>query len=678
MTKNLLVELGLEELPAYVVTPSEKQLGEKMAAFLKENRLSFEAIQTFSTPRRLAVRVTGLADKQVDLTEDFKGPAKKIALDSDGNFTKAAQGFVRGKGLTVEDIEFREIKGEEYVYVTKEEIGQAVEAIVPGVVDVLKSLTFPVSMHWAGNSFEYIRPVHTLTVLLDEEEFDLDFLDIKGGRVSRGHRFLGKETKIQSALSYEENLRKQFVIADPREREQMIVDQIKAIEAKHGVRIEIDADLLNEVLNLVEYPTAFMGSFDAKYLEVPEEVLVTSMKEHQRYFVVRDQDGKLLPNFISVRNGNAEYLENVIKGNEKVLVARLEDGEFFWREDQKLVISDLVEKLNNVTFHEKIGSLREHMIRTGQIAILLAEKAGLSADETIDLARAAAIYKFDLLTGMVGEFDELQGIMGEKYALLAGETPAVAAAIREHYMPTSAEGELPKSKVGAVLAIADKLDTILSFFSVGLIPSGSNDPYALRRATQGVVRILDAFGWHIPMDELIDSLYGLSFDSLSYDNQAEVIRFIKARVDKMMGRTPKDIKEAVLAGSNFVVADMLEAAEALSEAAKTDGYKAAVESLSRAFNLAEKADTSVAVDASLFENDQEKALAQAAESLELTGSASDKLAQLFVLSPVIDAFFDNTMVMADDVAVKNNRLALLSALVAKAKTVAAFNQLNTK
>ena len=678
MTKNLLVELGLEELPAYVVTPSEKQLGEKMAAFLKENRLSFEAVQTFSTPRRLAVRVTGLADKQSDLTEDFKGPAKKIALDSDGNFTKAAQGFVRGKGLTVEDIEFREIKGEEYVYVTKEEVGQAVEAIVPGVVDVLKSLTFPVSMHWANNTFEYIRPVHTLTVLLDEEEFDLDFLDIKGDRVSRGHRFLGKETKIQSALSYEEDLRAQFVIADPREREQMIVDQIKAIEAEHSVRIEIDADLLNEVLNLVEYPTAFMGSFDAKYLEVPEEVLVTSMKEHQRYFVVRDQDGKLLPNFISVRNGNAEYLENVIKGNEKVLVARLEDGEFFWREDQKLKIEDLVAKLAHVTFHEKIGSLSEHMARAGVIAASLAEQAGLTAEETAAVARAAEIYKFDLLTGMVGEFDELQGIMGEKYALLAGEDAAVATAIREHYLPDSADGALPETKVGAILALADKLDTLLSFFSVGLIPSGSNDPYALRRATQGIVRILDAFGWHIPMDELIDSLYGLSFDSLSYDNQAEVLNFIKARVDKMMGRTPKDIKDAVLAGSNFVVADMLEVADALSEAAKTDGYKAAVESLSRAFNLAEKADASVAVDASLFENDQEKALAKAIEDLELTGSASDKLAQLFALSPIIDAFFDNTMVMAEDEAVKNNRLALLAGLVSKANAVAAFNQLNTK
>ena len=678
MTKNLLVELGLEELPAYVVTPSEKQLGEKMAAFLKENRLSFEAIQTFSTPRRLAVRATGLADKQSDLTEDFKGPAKKIALDSDGNFTKAAQGFVRGKGLTVEDIEFREIKGEEYVYVTKEEVGQAVEAIVPGVVDVLKSLTFPVSMHWAGNSFEYIRPVHTLTVLLDEQEFDLDFLDIKGDRVSRGHRFLGQETKIQSALSYEEDLRKQFVIADPREREQMIIDQIKAIEAEHSVRIEIDADLLNEVLNLVEYPTAFMGSFDAKYLDVPEEVLVTSMKEHQRYFVVRDQDGKLLPNFISVRNGNAEYLENVIKGNEKVLVARLEDGEFFWREDQKLVISDLVEKLNNVTFHEKIGSLREHMVRTGQIAILLAEKAGLSVDETVDLARAAAIYKFDLLTGMVGEFDELQGIMGEKYALLAGENAAVAQAIREHYLPDSADGALPESKVGAILALADKLDTLLSFFSVGLIPSGSNDPYALRRATQGIVRILEDFGWKIPMDELIASLYALSFESLTYDNQEEVLNFIKARVDKMMGSTAKDIKEAVLASSNFVVSDMIEAAEALTEAAKSEDYKSSVESLSRAFNLAEKAEGSVKVDSNLFENEQERELAQAVESLELKGSASDKLEQLFALSPVIDAFFDNTMVMAEDVDVKNNRLAILTELVNKAKTVAAFNLLNTK
>lgn len=679
MAKNLLVELGLEELPAYVVTPSEKQLGDRMAAFLNEKRLAFEGIQTFSTPRRLAVRVTGLADAQTDLTEDFKGPSKKIALDADGNFTKAAQGFVRGKGLTTDDIEFREVKGEEYVYVTKHEAGKAAKEVLVDIPEILSAMTFPVNMHWANNTFEYIRPVHTLTVLLDDEALDLDFLDIHSGRVSRGHRFLGHETEIASADSYEEDLRRVFVIADAKERQDMIVNQIKDIEKAQNVQVEIDDELLNEVLNLVEYPTAFMGSFDTKYLEVPEEVLVTSMKNHQRYFVVRDQAGKLMPNFISVRNGNAEYLENVIKGNEKVLVARLEDGEFFWREDQKLKIADLVAKLDNVTFHEKIGSLSEHMKRSKVIAAYLAEKAGASAEESKALARAAEIYKFDLLTGMVGEFDELQGIMGEKYALLAGEDAAVATAIREHYLPNSADGDLPETKVGALLALADKLDTILSFFSVGLIPSGSNDPYALRRATAGVVRIMDAFGLKIPMDELIDNLYALSFDSLTYEHKAEVMDFIRARVEKMMSKSvSKDIKEAVLAGSNFVVAEMLEAADALVEASKAADYKAAVESLSRVFNLAEKAPADVTVDASLFENDEEKALAQAAAELNLSGSASDKLVQLFALSPVIDKFFDNTMVMVDNEAVKNNRLAILAELTAKASSVAAFNKLNTK
>ncbi|KAA0964168.1 glycine--tRNA ligase subunit beta [Streptococcus cristatus] len=679
MVKNLLVELGLEEMPAYVVTPSMKQLRDKMVAFLTDHRLTFEKIEMFSTPRRLAVRVVGLADKQSDLTEDFKGPSKKIALDADGNFTKAAEGFVRGKGLTVEDITFREIKGEEYVYVTKEEVGRPVEEIIPAVTEVLQALTFPVSMHWANNTFEYIRPVHTLTVLLDEQAFDLDFLDIKSSRTSRGHRFLGQETQIASADSYEDDLRAQFVITNPIERENMIVEQIRALEQKHGVSIEIDEDLLNEVLNLVEYPTAFLGNFDAKYLEVPEEVLVTSMKEHQRYFVVRDAEGKLLPHFISVRNGNAEHLENVIKGNEKVLVARLEDGEFFWREDQKLAIADLVEKLNNVTFHEKIGSLAEHMERTGKIAALLAQEAGLDADETADLARAAAIYKFDLLTGMVGEFDELQGIMGEKYALLAGENAAVAAAIREHYMPTSADGELPDTKVGAVLALADKLDTILSFFSVGLIPSGSNDPYALRRATQGVVRILDKFGWNIDLAQLLGRLYDLKFDSLNYDNQEAVLDFFRARVEKMMDRSiPKDIVTAVLQSTNFVVRDLVETAALLAEKTKEDNFKSAVESLSRVFNLAEKAQGQTDVNPALFENQEEKDLAAGIEAVELTSDLAANLDQLFALSPVIDAFFDHTMVMAEDEAVRNNRLALLASLTAKAGQMAQFNQINTK
>lgn len=679
MTKNLLVELGLEEMPAYVVTPSMNQLRDKMAAFLTDNRLTFDKIEMFSTPRRLAVRVSNLSEKQTDLTEDFKGPSKKIALDADGNFTKAAQGFVRGKGLTVEDITFREVKGEEYVYVTKQEIGKPVEELIDGVADVLTSLSFPVNMHWGTNTFEYIRPVHTLTVLLDDESFLMNLFDIESGRTSRGHRFLGHEVKIQSADSYEEDLRKVFVIASPMERENMILDQIKEIERMHNVHVEIDEDLLDEVLNLIEYPTAFIGRFDERYLDVPEEVLVTSMKVNQRYFVVRNENGKLLPYFVSVRNGNTEHLENVVKGNQKVLVARLEDAEFFWREDQRLVISDLVEKLKNVTFHEKIGSLAEHMERTAKIAALLAEKAQLSKQEMKDVARAAAIYKFDLLTGMVGEFDELQGIMGEKYALLAGENTAVAKAIREHYLPTASDGELPDTKVGAILAIADKMDTILSFFSVGLIPSGSNDPYALRRATQGVVRILDKFGWHIALDELIEQLYALQFDSLTYSNKEQVLDFFRARIEKMMDSDiPKDIVTAVLNSSTFVVRDLVEVGALLAEKAQEDSFKSSVESLARIFNLAEKAETAGVVDESLFENAEEKALHAAVENLTLSDDLTDNIEGLFALSPVIDAFFDNTMVMAEDETVRANRLALLAALMTKAKKVAQFNQINTK
>lgn len=674
MTKTVLLELGLEEMPAYLVTRSMDQLGQRVADFLKQHRLDFEKIETFSTPRRLAVRVKGLADRQQDLVEDFKGPSKKIALDAEGNFTKAAQGFVRGKGLTTDAIRFEEIKGEEYVYVTKEEKGQAAEEILPQLTETLEAMTFPVSMHWANYRFEYIRPVHTLTLLVDDQLLEARFLNLESGRVSRGHRFLGQEVSLASADSYEADLRQVFVIADPAERTQMIQDQIRDLEELHGVQVEIDPGLLNEVLNLVEYPTAFFGSFDPKYLDLPEEVLVTSMEAHQRYFVVRDQDGKLLPHFVSVRNGNADHIANVVKGNEKVLVARLEDGEFFWKEDQKLAIEDLLPKLAKVTFHEKIGTLAEHMERTAQIAAYLADQVGLSSEEQADLARAAAIYKFDLLTGMVGEFDELQGIMGEKYALLAGEKPAVAQAIREHYLPNSSEGALPESRVGAVLAVADKMDTLLSFFTAGLIPSGSNDPYALRRATQGIVRILDAFGWDLDLRELQDAF----FQNQWYQHKEEILEFFNARIEKMMDASiNKDIVRAVLANSQFKVSSRLLAAKALAQAAQAEGFKEAVENLSRVFNLAEKAEEGV-IDASLLESDSEKALAEAVDGLSWSEDMAANMQELFDLAPLIADFFENNMVMAEDLAVRANRLALLARLRQKASRLAHFTLLQTK
>ncbi|MDU1428894.1 MAG: glycine--tRNA ligase subunit beta, partial [Enterococcus faecalis] len=540
MAKDLLLEIGLEEMPAHVVTPSRIQLEEKVIKFLDEHHLDYETVRSFATPRRLAVKVTAIPEKQADVEEEVKGPAKKIALDAEGNWSKAAQGFVRGQGVTTEDIVFKELNGVEYVYVTKFTKGQSAKEVLTKLNDVITSLTFPVTMHWANYDFEYIRPIHWIVALLDDEVIPFKVLDVTTGQTSRGHRFLGDDVTFQHANEYEAKLKEQFVVVQPNERKQMIVDQANALAAEKNWQLALDEELLEEVTNLVEYPTAFVGSFDEKYLSVPDEVLVTSMKEHQRYFEVRNDQGLLMPHFIAVRNGDNVHLENVIKGNEKVLIARLEDAEFFYNEDKKLTIEACVEKLKNVTFHEKIGSIYEKMQRVALIAQIIGRKVGLSEEELEDLKRASEIYKFDLVTNMVGEFPELQGIMGEKYALLQGEKPAVATAIREHYLPTSSEGELPETAIGAVLALADKLDSVFSFFSVGMIPTGSNDPYALRRQTYGVIRIIEDKGWTFPLVQLqteVDEAVNQDVEKygvLLNEGQAEVVEFVKARLRQLL------------------------------------------------------------------------------------------------------------------------------------------------
>lgn len=550
MAKDLLLEIGLEEIPAHIVTPSRLQLEQKVVKFLEENNLAYETVQSFSTPRRLAVRVTQLPEQQEDTQEEVKGPARKIAQDDQGNWSKAAEGFVRGQGLTTDAITFKELNGVEYVYVTKHNHGQKTIDVLSGLKDVITSLTFPVTMHWANYDFEYIRPIHWLVALLGDEIIPFSVLDVETSNQSRGHRFLGDDVTITHSKEYEAKLKEQYVIVDPAERKAMIVAQAEQLAEKNHWTLDLDGKLLEEVTNLVEYPTAFVGGFDEKYLSVPDEVLVTSMKEHQRYFEVRNDQGMLLPHFISVRNGNDVHLENVIKGNEKVLIARLEDAEFFYSEDKKLTIEECVDKLKHVTFHEKIGTIYEKMQRVGLIGQVIGREVGLSENELTELKRASEIYKFDLVTNMVGEFPELQGIMGEKYALLQGETPAVAQAIKEHYMPTSSEGDLPVSDIGAVLAIADKLDSVFSFFAVGMIPSGSNDPYALRRQTYGVIRIIENKNWRFPLDQLQreidaainadDRKYGIQLNS----GQAEVIDFVKARLRQLL--LTKDVRHDVI------------------------------------------------------------------------------------------------------------------------------------
>lgn len=690
MAKNLLFEVGLEEMPAHVVVPSMKQLEEKTRQFLTDNHLNFEAIQAFSTPRRLAIYVTNLDEKQEDMEEEVKGPAKKIALDAEGNWSKAAQGFVRGQGLTTEDITFKELKGVEYVYVTKHTPGKSAIDVLTGLKDVITSLTFPVTMHWSKYDFEYIRPIHWIVALLGDEIIPFEILDVQTGRASRGHRFLGEDVTFAHADEYLEKLKAQCVLADSTEREAVIATQIKEIADQNNWTIELDDELLEEVNNLVEYPTAFVGNFDEKYLAVPEEVLVTSMKEHQRYFDVRNAEGQLLPHFISVRNGDSVKIENVIKGNEKVLIARLEDAEFFYSEDQKLTIDQCVNKLKNVTFHEKIGSVYEKMQRVGVEAQIIGENVGLTTEELADLQRATEIYKFDLVTNMVGEFPELQGIMGEKYALLQGEKPAVAQAIREHYMPISSEGELPQSNVGAVLAIADKLDSVLSFFAVGMRPSGSNDPYALRRQTYGIVRIVADKQWRFPflglqrmIEEKINAdqeVYGIQLT----DEDKQVLDFLHARLRQFfLGKNIRhDVIDAVIHAEQEDFYRLFETADMLKAHLEDEDFKPSMEALTRVINLAKKVENEeAAINPALFENDAEKALYEATVRLEenvANQTVEENYAALVALRPLIEAYFDQTMVMVEDEAIRNNRLLQLRKISKMSLALASLDTLITK
>lgn len=688
------MEIGLEEIPAHVVTPSAAQLVEKTEKFLKEQRMDFDEVQTYSTPRRLTVKVTGLADKQPDIQEEAKGPAKKIAYDKDGNWSKAAQGFARGQGVSVDDIFFKELKGTEYVYVKKFIEGKAAADVMQGMRDVAMDLKFPTMMRWGTNDFQYVRPIRWIVAMLDDQVIPFKILNIESGNVSQGHRFLGKPVELKSADDYVEALRSEKVIVDAVERKSMIRDQINDLAQKNNWKIVIDEDLLEEVNNLVEYPTVFAGSFDEKYLSVPDQVLITSMKDHQRFFYVTDQNGKLLPNFVSVRNGNTEYLENVVQGNEKVLTARLEDAKFFYEEDQKQSIADYVERLKKVMFHDKIGTIYEKMARVRLLAAQIGKFVGLNDQELADLDRAAQIYKFDLVTGMVGEFAELQGVMGEIYARLQGENDNVAAAIREEYMPTSAEGELPVTKVGAVLSIADKIDSIQAFFAAGMIPSGSNDPYALRRQALGIVRIALARNWKlsVPMmlkfvENAMNERPDLYKNIMPGDEQKDMQQFIIDRLTQIMNGDKQlrhDVLDTVVANPENAFVDIEEAAKILGKHLEDDDFKETIEALTRVGRMAKKApnfEDDAVLKAELFENESEKKLAEAVKKVATAFEQADleeKFNQLASLKDPITDYFDSTMIMAKDEDVKQNRLLQLKQIADLTKDFGELDNLNVK
>ena len=671
MTKDYLFEIGTEEMPAHVVSRSVKQLADRTKKYLKENGLSFKDIKTYSTPRRLTILVEDLAEKQDDIDEVKKGPAKKIAQDKDGNWTKAAQGFARGQGMTTDDIYFEELKGTEYAYVHVQKEGKKASDILMGMSDIIKAMTFPTKMRWDSNDFEFVRPIHWMVSLLGSEVVPVKLLDVVAGRKTQGHRFLGDSVVLANADDYEEALKSQYVIADADERKGMILNQIQELVAQHNWKVNIDKGLLEEVTNLVEYPTVFAGSFDEKYLNIPDEVLITSMKDNQRYFEVYDENGKLINHFIAVRNGNSEYLDNVIAGNEKVLVARLDDAQFFYDEDKKYPLAHFVDKLKNVFFHDKIGSVAEHMARVQIIGDYLGKKFNISETEMKDFDRVSDIYKFDLVTSMVGEFAELQGVMGMHYARLTGEDENVSVAIKESYMPTSAEGDLPSTTVGSLLSIADKLDTIISFFGAGMIPSSSNDPYALRRNAYGIVRILLNEGWSLPvkdvLPELIQLLSGKTAAKLPKDAEAEneIADFIRDRVKQQLQveKYDYDVIDAVLASSQQDPIQILAAAKTLQMHHDDADFKPVVESLTRITNILKKAKyrNAAKVDESLFQDVSEEELNAGVNALEENTdlSIADLYKGFVELQPVINNYFESNMILDKDEKVKNNRLAQL-------------------
>ncbi|WP_373702349.1 glycine--tRNA ligase subunit beta [Weissella soli] len=688
---NFLLEIGLEEVPAHLVTPAINQLVARTENFFADERLSHGEIVPFSTPRRLAVLVKDVAEKAEDVEEELKGPAKKIALDADGNFTKAAIGFARGKGMTTADIIFKEFDGAEYVTLNKFEAGQPTAEVLTKFKTVIEAMTFSTTMKWGRHSFEYVRPIRWLVALLDTAIIPFDILGVATGRVSRGHRFLGHDVEIASATAYEEALKAVFVEANAAERKANIRHQVEAIAANNNWQVVIDEDLLEEVNNIVEFPTAFAGGFAEDYLEVPDEVLITSMKEHQRFFHVIDAAGHLLPHFISVRNGNAEHIDNVIAGNEKVLIARLEDAKFFYHEDQKHDIDFYNNKLNVVSFHEKLGSVANHTHRAKVITLVIAKALGLEAAEVAKLGRAADIYKFDLMTGMVGEFDELQGVMGEKYAVLFGEDAAVAQAVREHYMPLGAGTATPESTLGNILALADKLDSLLSFFAGDMIPSGSNDPYGLRRAATGVVAILADTNWSLDVRELLiaaiaeinatDDFIGLpeAVAAQLLTNVDHVIDFLTDRVVKALkdDGVRVDIINAVTKNNNADTTAIMVAAKVLQAHVDDANFREGVEALTRVARLTSKNPTAAVVDTALFENEAEKTLFAEISAFNAS-SADERLVKLLALQPAIAAYFDVTMVMVEDEAVKNNRLATLALVSKESEQLANFMELDVK
>ena len=668
MEQKLLFEIGTEEIPAKFMPGILDQLKGLAEKKLQELRVPFTSVTVFGTPRRMTFIADGVEETQASTVVESKGPSIKIAFGADGAPSKAAQGFARGQGIAVEDLVVRG----EYVYAVKQLTGQTVIELLPAfLTDIVESLSFPKNMRWADHDFRFVRPIRWLVALLDDKIIPIEITGVKSGRNTIGHRFLSKgEVEIATAGDYEKVLREHFVLVDQDERRKIIRQQVEELAQKEGGVAEIDEDLLEEVVYLVEYPTALCGHFDDKFLTLPKEAVITPMREHQRYFPVLTADGKLLAKFITVRNGNSEGLDIVAHGNERVLRARLSDAEFFFNEDRKIKLEERLEKLKTVVFQEGLGNIYDKSVRLADIAMTLKKNLNVQVDEDT-LQRTALLSKTDLVTGMVCEFTELQGVMGREYALLDGEKPEVAQGIFEHYLPRFAGDELPTTDIGRLVGIADKIDNIAATFSRGLIPTGSQDPYALRRQAIGIINILVDGNYHLPLLKTIIAVLGMLNVPAAKNGEllAQLQEFFMQRVKNMMGDQGirYDVIDAVLSEkANDDIVDLFVRAKALAEYVATPEAAESIQAFTRVANLCKKAEGEDIIKESLFVEPAEKELYEVVCRLQketipaLVGyNYAEVLKLMNEVSAPVNKFFDTVMVMDKDENVKNNRLALL-------------------
>lgn len=666
MAKDLLFEIGAEEIPAGFMPNILGQLKQLAETKLNDAHLPFESIATYGTPRRLSLIVKGLGDTSAEISERHKGPSASIAYDADGNATKAAIGFARGKGLDVADL----VVEDGYIYAETKTAGVPAKDIVTDMLpQLITGLNFPKSMHWGNLDAKFVRPVRWLVALLDEEVIPVEFATVKSGNVTRGHRFLGAdEITIKNAASYVDTLKENFVMVDQDARRELISKQLHDIAASKNASIVWDDDLLEEINYLVEWPTALCGGFEESYLALPDAAIITPMKDHQRYFPLVDQDDKLLPMFLTVRNGSDHSIEVVQAGNERVLRARLDDAKFFFNEDRKKPLIDRQDGLTKIVFQEGLGNLADKTERLLKLGRVFGEECGLHEDAAVVLERATELAKTDLTTGMVTEFTELQGVMGKEYALLDGESPEVAEAIFEQYLPRFAGDVLPQTEAGKVLSIIDKVDNIVATFSRGLIPTGSQDPYALRRQTIGILNILLGSDWNISLRPIFKA--SMELLNVAADKQEELLsqveEFFTLRLKNIFldREVPHHVIDLLLSNNELSVADAEGLVNALL-ANRIDENVELVQAYTRMYNLVKDVEYT-GVNSDLLKEDAEKALFEAAskasEASLAAWEANDYTAVVAVpatLVPAINKFFEDVMVMDKDEAIKANRLQLV-------------------